>query len=81
MSNHKSHWDLNKERFVNRALEKYKNENCPSSGYDILRYAAMGVVTITEDVAAEEFMSWYPSHMGFVILRLAKAGKLVYKEN
>ena len=74
-----SPWELNKEKLANAALVKYKNENCGSAGYDILRYAAKGILTTGADVSAEEFVNWYPLNMGYVILRLAKAGKLEYK--
>lgn len=74
-----SPWELNKEELVNAALAKCKETNGLSGGYDILRYAAKGVLKTSADVSAEEFINWYPLNMGYVILRLAKAGKLEYK--
>lgn len=61
------------------ALESYKNDTgYAGAGYDILRYAKMG--RIGTDASAQDFLDWYPSNSGFIILRLAKAGKLYYKE-
>jgi hypothetical protein len=77
---HPTHWQLNSERLVNTALADYREKSCPSAGYNILRYASIGVLVVKSCVEAEEFMNWYPSHMGYVILRLAKAGRLEYKE-
>lgn len=74
-----SPWELNKEKLVKAALEKCKESNGFEGAYDVLRYAAKGVIKTSEGVSTEEFMNWYPLNMGFVILRLAKAGKLEYK--
>lgn len=74
-----SPWDLNKEVLVKHALAKFKETDGLECGYDILRYAAKGVLTTSAEVSTEEFINWYPLHMGYVILRLAKAGKLEYK--
>ena len=77
--NFASPWDLNKEKLVNAALATFNETGGLSGGYDILRYAAKGVLKTTADVSTEEFINWYPLNMGYVILRLAKAGKLEYK--
>lgn len=74
-----SPWELNKEELVNAALAKCKETNGLEAGYDILRYAAKGVLKTSADVSAEEFINWYPLNMSYIILRLAKAGKLEYK--
>jgi hypothetical protein len=74
-----SPWDLNKEKLVNDALTKCKETGCVDAGYNILRYAAKGVLKTSTGVSAEEFINWYPLNIGHVIIRLAKAGKLEYK--
>ena len=74
-----SPWNLNKEVLVKHALTKFNETNGLECGYDILRYAAKGVLKTSADVSAEEFVNWFPLNMGYVILRLAKAGKLEYK--
>ena len=79
--NFASPWDLNKEKLVNAALAKFNETDGLSGGYDILRYAGKGVLKTTADVSAEEFINWYPLNMGYVILRLAKAGKLKFAKN
>lgn len=74
-----SPWELNKEKLVKAALAKCQETDGLEGGYDVLRYAAKGVLKTSAGVSAEEFINWYPLNMGFVILRLAKAGKLEYK--
>jgi hypothetical protein len=74
-----SPWELNKEVLVNSALAKFKETNGLECGYDILRYAAKGVLKTSAEVSTDEFVNWYPLNMGYVILRLAKAGNLEYK--
>ena len=44
-------------------------------GYDILRWAAQGLLTSPEN-ETDEFVNWYPGNAAFVILRLARQGKL-----
>lgn len=65
---------------VEHALNEYRNnsDNC-SAGYSILRYTALGYVKVSHDVDAQAFVDWYPLHAGYIILRLAKAGKLSYR--
>jgi hypothetical protein len=66
-----------KEKVI-AALESYKNNPYGGAGYDVMRYAQQG--RIGTDVGGQVFIDWYPLHQGYVILRLAKAGKLYYKE-
>jgi hypothetical protein len=79
MNTPRTYWEENKHRFVTSALEDYHTNPNSSRGYDILRYAAKGVIDCTEDVSPQMFLDWYPLNMGYVILRLAKAGKLFYR--
>jgi hypothetical protein len=72
-----SHWDLNKEKFVNEALESYKDTNGCTGGYEILRYAAKGALK-SDTYTVEELTMWKELNLGYVILRLAKAGKLEF---
>lgn len=55
MKTRPTYWDLNREALVKNALEKYKTQNCGSASYDILRYAAKGVLKTTTDVTADQF--------------------------
>lgn len=70
-----------KDRLKNRV------EQCLASmmtdgygGYDVLRYVEQGLIEIKPNVNPNVFTEWYPSHSGYIFLRLAKAGKLQYKE-
>ena len=65
---------------VNQALIDYWEDiNDVSAGYAILRYTKQGLISVSPDVDSQVFLDWYPLNQGFVILRLAKAGKLLYK--
>jgi len=72
-----SHWDLNKEKFVAEALVAYKDTNGYSGGYEILRYAAKGVLKCVE-YSVEELMLWKELKLGYVLLGLAKEGKIEF---
>jgi len=76
----KSYWGENKETLINQALDDYKEKNCPSAGFNVLRYTDKGVLSIKsefQDLAQKMFME-LPSfnETKYVILRLAKLGAL-----
>jgi hypothetical protein len=75
-----SNWDENKEVLINKALVDYKEKNCPSAGFNILRYADKGVVSFKpefQDLAQKMFMELSSfDETKYVILRLAKLGAL-----
>lgn len=65
---------------VNEALYNYQHHNCISSGYDVMRYSKLDYVTVHDDYKeafATEVMEWYPRNISYLILRMAKEGKLV----
>lgn len=65
---------------VEKALKDYRADSYNiTAGYSILRYAADNLLCICTDVSASVFFDWYPSNPGFVILRLAKEGSLIYR--
>jgi len=68
------------ERRVNTALVRYKMQGGIVDGYNILRFAKQGRINIDSTDFAHDFMEWYPSDPAYLILRLAKAGKLSYKK-
>lgn len=69
------------KKYVEDALKKYKDdENC-GAGYQIIRYASKGLLKMNTDINGEVFLNWYPNNPAYIILRLAKAGKLSYKES
>lgn len=64
---------------VEKALEGYKNDPTDTSkGYDIIRYVNQRL--IASNASAQEFLDFYPLNPAYIILRLAKEGKLSYKE-
>jgi hypothetical protein len=76
----KSYWDENKEVLINQALVDYKENDCPSAGFNIIRYTDKGVLSIKsefQDLSQKMFME-LPSYneTKYVILRLAKLGAL-----
>ena len=65
---------------VNQSMLDYREDiNDISAGYAILRYTKQGLIAVSPEVDSQVFLDWYPLNQGFVILRLAKAGKLLYK--
>jgi hypothetical protein len=74
-------WEMNKEALVKYALVKYKESDGLECGYDILRYATKGVLTVTSGELTDEHLTYWKlvPKLGYAILGLAKAGKLEYK--
>lgn len=70
---------IDAERKVKTALLKYKLGQ-GNEGWNILRYAKQGRINIDSADFTHDFMEWYPSSPDYLILRLAKAGKLSYKQ-
>jgi len=71
-----------RKQMVESALSDYRNKtNTTNAGVNILRYSNQGLIRVKEFVSPNEFMDWYPRHQGYVILRLAKLGLLVYNDN
>jgi len=69
------------KQHVIQALEDYWSDtNDVGAGYAILRYAKQGLIGVSPEVDPQVFIDWYPLNQGFVLLRLAKAGKLFYKK-
>lgn len=69
------------QKMVESALDRFAAD--PASyvgGYDIMRYAQQGLIAVTKDVDPQIFVDWYPLNQGYVILRLAKQGKLQYRQ-
>ena len=65
---------------VEFALSEYaKDINNVGAGYSILRYAERDLLKMVDTSLAEEFLDWYPRHAGYVILRMAAKGNLIYK--
>lgn len=75
-----SYWDENKETLINKALVDYKEKNCPSAAFNILRYTDKGVLSIKkefQDLSQKMFMELSSfNETKYVILRLAKLGGL-----
>jgi hypothetical protein len=77
-----SHWDQNKENFVKKALAEYKDKDCPSAAFNILRYHEKGVIQVKPEFSSqfEEMFSSFGPHrenaLKYVLLRLAKLGAL-----
>lgn len=75
-----TNWDENKETLINKALVDYKEKNCPSAGFNIIRYTDKGVLSIKSefrDLAQKMFVEIPPSgETKYAILRLAKLGGL-----
>lgn len=72
---------IDAEKKVKTALLKYqisKGQDV-NAGYNIMRYAKLGYLKITSNDLPQTFIQWYPLEMGYMILRLAKAGHLVYQ--
>lgn len=68
------------KRYVCQALIDYWEDiNDVGAGYAILRYAKQGLIQISPEVDPQVFLDWYPLNQSYVILRLAKDGKLLYK--
>lgn len=64
---------------VETAIRRYTEDiNDSVAGSSILRYASAGLIGTNGD--PNEFISWYPLHQGYIILRQAREGKLYYKE-
>jgi hypothetical protein len=72
--------DYYKKR-VTVALDRYKESafDC-SAGYDILRYASQGLLQVDNSTDPNVFVQNYPQHAGYILLQLAKQGKLLYKQ-
>lgn len=69
------------KKSVETALEHYRdNINDCAAGYDIIRYAARSLIQVDSSVDPNIFVEWYPLNQGYVLLRLAKDGKLSYKQ-
>jgi hypothetical protein len=67
-------WNENKKRFAETAIVKYTAENCPSAGYNLIRYADKGILAIEGTVVDLSVTSPYE------VLWAAKAGKVSYVE-
>lgn len=69
------------KKLVETALEHYRDNvyDC-AAGYDIIRYAARGMIRVDPSVDPNIFVQWYPLNQGYVLLRLARDGKLSYKQ-
>jgi hypothetical protein len=68
-------------KLVNQALIDYWEDIYDvSAGYAILRYTKQGLIGVSAEVNPQVFADWYPLDQGFIILRLAKEGKLFYKK-
>ena len=68
------------EKWVETALNRYRdNINDCAAGYDIIRYAARGMIQVDLSTDPNIFVRWYPLNQGYVLLRLARDGKLFYK--
>ena len=75
----KSHWDENKEVLINQALVDYKEKNCPSAGFNVLRYMGKGVLSFKAEFQdlSQKMLSEQPyKETKYDILRLAKLGAL-----
>jgi hypothetical protein len=70
---------INAKEKVNAALAAYQDTGDTSAGWNVLRYAKLGLITIDELDFDLIFMEWYPANPDFLILRMAKTGKLYYK--
>ena len=69
------------KKWVKTALDDYRNNvNDCTAGYSILRYAARGLIQVDSSVDPNIFVEWYPLNQGYVLLRLARDGKLSYKQ-
>ena len=62
---------------VERALLKYKMGG--DGGFDILRYTKQGRVEFDPVIFGTLMQDWYPRNPDYIILRMAKMGKLSYK--
>ncbi len=62
---------------VERALLKYKMGG--DGGWDILRYTKQGRVEIDPVIFGTLMQDWYPKNPDYIILEMAKMGKLSYK--
>lgn len=75
-----TYWDERKQGYVEEALRQYKETQDATSGYNIIRYAQMGLIHVDTDVDPNSFASWYPLNNGYIFLQLAKLDKLKYKD-
>lgn len=69
------------EKKVKLALLKYqvsKGQDV-NAGFNVMRYAKKGYLKVVSNDLPQAFVQWYPLEMGYLILRLAKEGKLVYQ--
>lgn len=67
------------KQFVESALDGYfRDSHDCGAGYAILRYASRGLIVVDPGVDPQVFLDWYPLNQGYVLLRLAKDGKLKY---
>lgn len=71
---------INAEKKVKTALLRYKLRGETNDGFNVLRYAKQGRVNIDNADFVQDFMAWYPRNPDFLILRLARAGKLSYRQ-
>jgi hypothetical protein len=75
----KSYWDENKEVLINQALVDYKEKDCPSAGFNIIRYTDKGVLSFKTEFQdlAQKMLSEQPyKETKYAILQLAKLGAL-----
>ena len=69
------------KKWVETALDRYRdNINDCAAGYDIIRYAARSLIQVDPSVDPNIFVQWYPLNQGYVLLRLARDGKMSYKQ-
>jgi hypothetical protein len=74
----KSHWDEHKKQLVEAAIAKYAATGCCSAGFNILRYARKHAVKVDNSTSANVFIAAYPVPSDYIILTLAKQGKISY---
>lgn len=66
-----------KERVTSALNDYYESDGSDiNAGYNVLRYAQQGLIKTSS--RAQAFVEWYPRDPGYVILRLARDGKLAY---
>ena len=65
---------------ISKALLVFEKQTSYEGAYDILRWAKRGLIQVDPTVSSQEFVDWYPRDQGYVLIRLARLGKLSYKE-
>lgn len=73
---------IDAERKVKAALLKYQvtGGKDVNAGYNIIRYLKQGRINIDSPDFAQDFVAWHPLPVEYLVLRLAKAGKLSYRK-